>query len=507
MLSDPQIPKPKGNRGLENSRINRNGLPAGTPAPVFRLPRLDGSELCLDKYQGQQVLLVFSDPNCGRCNQLAPQLEQLHRRTTDLQLLMISRGDPAMNRVKVAEHGLTFPVVLQRQWEISSEYGMFMTPIAYSIDERGIIARDVAVGGEAILAAIRTRKEQTMREQVQTGAESPSRSMTSDTSHTDPCTPPTNPIACENSKPGNPASDWDLDGDSDPSIQGFATDISVNRGETVHFKIKTDSTNYHLDIYRVGYYAGLGARKVATVFPSASLPQNQPDCLQETDTLLVDCGNWGESASWAVPSNATSGVYLAKLVRGQVDPPHPAGASHIIFIVRDDTGGSDILFQTSDTTWQAYNTYGGAGLYPGGPTGWATKVSYNRPFNNRGGNGIYGSTTSWFFNAEYPMVRWLEANGYNVSYFTGVDADRMGTRILGHKVFLSVGHDEYWSANQRANVEAARAARVHLAFFSGNEMFWKTRWESSIDGSATTYRTLVCYKETNSDLEPSPPME
>jgi len=341
---------------------------------------------------------------------------------------------------------------------------------------------------------------------VPTPAKAEATAMTDDI-QTDPCTPPTNPIACENAKPGNPPSEWDINGIGDPSIQGFATDISVNRGETVHFKIKTDSTSYHLDIYRVGYYAGLGARKLATVFPSASLPQIQPDCLKDTDTGLVDCGNWGESASWAVPSDATSGVYIAKLIRGQVDPLHPAGASHIIFIVRDDTGNSDILFQTSDTTWQAYNSYpdtgseqdGGYSLYTG-----ASKVSYNRPFNNRGGNGgVYGSTTSFFFNAEYPMIRWLEANGYDVSYFTGVDTDRMGTRILGHKVFLSVGHDEYWSANQRANVEAARAARVHLAFFSGNEMFWKTRWESSIDGSATPYRTLVCYKETNGDVLPA----
>jgi hypothetical protein len=213
--------------------------------------------------------------------------------------------------------------------------------------------------------------------------------------------------------------------------------------------------------------------------------------LQETDTLLVDCGNWEESASWAVPSNATSGVYLAKLVRDDT-----AGASHVIFIVRDDTGGSDILFQTSDTTWQAYNSYGGSSLY----TGIASKVSYNRPFNTRGQHDVYASVSSWFFTSEYPMVRWLEENGYDVNYFTGVDTDRMGTRILSHKVFLCVGHDEYWSANQRANVKAARAAGVHLAFFSGNEMFWKTRWEPSIDGSGTPYRTIVCYKETGAGL-------
>ena len=104
------------------------------------------------------------------------------------------------------------------------------------------------------------------------------------------------------------------------------------------------------------------------------------------------------------------------------------------------------------------------------------------------------------------MVRWLEANGYNVSYFTGVDSDRRGAEILEHQVFLSVGHDEYWSAGQRANVEAARACGVHLAFFSGNEVFWKTRWENSIDVSGTPYRTLVTYKEThaNAKIDPLP---
>ena len=93
----------------------------------------------------------------------------------------------------------------------------------------------------------------------------------------DPCAAPVlNPIVCENSKPGNPPSEWDINGAGDASIQGFATDISVNQGETVRFKIDTDATSYRLDIYRMGYYGGMGARKVATVTPSAPLPQNQP---------------------------------------------------------------------------------------------------------------------------------------------------------------------------------------------------------------------------------------
>src|SRR5205823_5136312 len=133
----------------------------------------------------------------------------------------------------------------------------------------------------------------------------------------------------------------------------------------------------------------------------------------------------------------------------------------------------------------------------------AYKVSYNRPISTRSQTGGFGPC-DFVFYTEYPMVRWLEANGYNVSYTTGVDTDRSGALIRNHKVFLSVGHDEYWSAQQRANVEAARNAGVHLAFFSGNEMFWKTRWETSIDGSGTPYRTLVTYKETHANAKIDP---
>lgn len=304
-----------------------------------------------------------------------------------------------------------------------------------------------------------------------------------------------NKIAAENSLTGNPASEWDITGDGDQNIQGFATDMSVNLGQTIGFKIDTDSPNYRLDIYRMGYYGGMGARKIAAVLPSATLPQNQPACQNDEATGLIDCSNWSVSASWTVPADATSGIYFAKLVRLDATP----GESHVMFIVRDDNGHSDLLFQTSDTTWQAYNQYGGNSLYTGSPDGRAYKVSYDRPFTTRRTSG-----EDWLFNAEYPMVRWLERNGYDVSYFTGVDSARLGAEILEHKVFLSVGHDEYWSGTQRANVEAARDAGVHLAFFSGNESFWKTRWEP--DGAGTPNRTLVCYKEThaNAKIDPQP---
>jgi peroxiredoxin len=137
---------------LARSKINRNGLKAGAAAPDFRLPRVDGGELSLADFRGQRVLLVFSDPNCGPCDELAPGLQQVHVQRADLQVLMISRRDTEATRAKAARLGLSFPIVMQKQWEISLLYGKFATPIAYLIDEQGVLLSDVAVGVEPILA-------------------------------------------------------------------------------------------------------------------------------------------------------------------------------------------------------------------------------------------------------------------------------------------------------------------------------------------------------------------
>ncbi|MGX1160602.1 Ig-like domain-containing protein [Arthrobacter sp. SLBN-100] len=310
----------------------------------------------------------------------------------------------------------------------------------------------------------------------------------------DPCAPLINAVACENSKPGSPASEWDIEKAGDDSIQGFATEMSTNAGQAVRFKIDTNAANYSIRIYRTGWYQGLGARKIADVTPSA-LRQSQPQCLSDNTTELYDCGTWAVSATWQVPADAVSGVYVALLTR-----PDTGGQSHITFIVRNDGSRSNIVFQTSDTTWQAYNTYGGADFYQGAVNGRAYKISYNRPFATRGDS----EGRDFYFSNEYPLVRFLEKNGYDVSYISGLDTDRSGALLRNHKVFLSVGHDEYWSGAQRTNVEAARDAGVNLQFLSGNEVYWRTRYEPSpVDGAA--HRTITSYKETwaNGKIDPS----
>ena len=323
-----------------------------------------------------------------------------------------------------------------------------------------------------------------------------------------PCGPPVvSVISCENSQPGDPTSDWQVSGAGDPTIQGFATSMSVNVGQTVFFKINTSAKSYYIDILRIGNYQGNGARKIVSgMLPTATLPQSQPACLNDTaSTGLIDCGNWAVSGSWTVPSTAVSGLYIAHLVRTDT-----GGSSLIPFVVRNDGSQSDILFQTDDETWQAYNSYGGNSLYtcsvncpPGTPQEYkgAAKVSYNRPWHSAADN-----AAGWFMYAEFPMISFLEGNGYDVSYTSGVDASQPGyaLTIEKHKIYMTAGHDEYWSGQQRTNVTAARDAGVNLSFFSGNETFWKTRWEASIDGSGTANRTLVSYKETHYDSPVDP---
>jgi hypothetical protein len=347
-----------------------------------------------------------------------------------------------------------------------------------------------------------------------------------------PCGPPVvNAVACENTLPGDPPSDWKLNNSGDSTIQGFATAMSLNAGQTENFKVQTTASAWHMNILRLGYYGGDGARLVATnIQPSAPQPQTQPACLSYAATGLIDCGNWAVSASWAVPSTAVSGYYLAELVRNDT-----GGKSEIPFVVRNDGNHSDIVYEVDDATQEAYNTWGGNSLYqcagspppapfssdtkpvcpPGNPQGYqgAFAVSYNRPWHTADDDGQTLPTGglasgSWFTTTELPMIEFLEGNGYDVSYIASTDLDADGSPLLAnHKIFMDSGHDEYWSGNQRAALQTAINGGLNAAFFSGNEMFWKTRYGPSQDGTNTPERTLITYKEThfNAPTDPEDP--
>jgi peroxiredoxin len=147
-----------GERSLDQSRIERQGLKAGTSAPLFTLQEVQGGTVSLESYRGRRVLLVFTDPHCGPCDALAPDLVRLARQgaVSGLEVLVIGRGDPLENRHKAEQLQLSFPVVLQERWEISKAYGIFATPVAFLINKHGVITHDVAMGPAAITALAET---------------------------------------------------------------------------------------------------------------------------------------------------------------------------------------------------------------------------------------------------------------------------------------------------------------------------------------------------------------
>ena len=173
--------------------------------------------------------------------------------------------------------------------------------------------------------------------------------------------------------------------------------------------------------------------------------------------------------------------------------------------MRDDERAADLLAQMSFSTYQAYNNWGGKSLYPflSVSNKAAAKVSFNRPYLivpsmvSRGSGEFLAARglAGW----EYNMVRWLEREGYDVSYCSSVDTHATPGLLWSHKGFIVMGHDEYWSYPMRWNVEAARDRGINLAFLASNVAYWQVRFEpSTVDGAPN--RNMVCYKNLNDPI-------
>jgi len=297
--------------------------------------------------------------------------------------------------------------------------------------------------------------------------------------------PSFNLIQIENQKQGDPT--WQITTPAtEREIEGYASATSVNHGDSISFFVNTAEPSYSFDIYRMGWYGGVGGRKMMPTARLPGVPQPMPE--PDPTTGLIEC-HWKSSYTMKIPYDPVdptdwlSGVYLVKLTASS-----SGKQSYIIFVVRDDSRRSGLIFQTAVTTYEAYNTWGGLSLYTAPRR--AYKVSFNRPYPEAGG----GTLFRW----EFYMLRFLEREGYDVSYSTDLDTHTRGDLLLLHKAWITVGHDEYWSAQMRANVEAARDAGVSLGFFSSNNVYWQVRFEPSpITGEPN--RTMVCYKSATLD--------
>ena len=255
------------------------------------------------------------------------------------------------------------------------------------------------------------------------------------------------------------------------AIEGYASKTSVLPGESIDFMVSLDPLGSLLiDIYRMGHYGGTGGRHMVRLGPFKCEPQPVP---MMTAERLREC-RWERCTRLTIPKEWPSGVYLGKLTRDET-----AGVqSYIIFVVKEHRQ-SDLLCQVSDLTWQAYNKWpGNDSLYDDGtPNVWYAgpnvRVSFDRPYAKycQVLEAPLSAGSGEFLLWEHPMVYWLEQQGYDVTYCSNLDL-HLDPEILDlSKVFLSVGHDEYWS---REMFEAALKARddgLSFAFFSGNSLY------------------------------------
>ena len=316
-----------------------------------------------------------------------------------------------------------------------------------------------------------------------------------------------NLIQVENAKPGS--TDWlltkvkrhddeiyELGWQRRRGIEGYASKTSVRAGETIDIHVSTYPVNqYAVSIYRMGYYGGAGARLMRTLGPLQGTEQPTP---KDGAKNLIEC-NWKVGFSLEIPKDWVSGVYLGKLstlpaLGGQYLDLEMSNESYFTFVVRDDRK-ADLLFQTSDMTWLAYNRWPQwRSLYDLGTNPWGANnrvvgydVGFDRPyalFWNGFPAGFHPLTngSGEFLMTEYPLAFWLEKEGYDVSYISNVDTHVDGKGLLRGKVFLSVGHDEYWTQQMFDNVAKARDAGVNLAFLSGNSISGVVELLPSSDG-------------------------
>jgi hypothetical protein len=294
-----------------------------------------------------------------------------------------------------------------------------------------------------------------------------------------------NAIVLENQKIGTTA--WKISSADQAinQIEGYGDATSVNKGEAINFKISlAQAGQYQIDVYRLGYYGGDGGRLVTSITGLNGVAQATPTV--NATTRLVEY-NWNTSYTLQTGTDWTSGLYFAKLTSISTGKQN-----YIQFVVRDDGRPADIGFQDAITTAAAYNNNGGYSTYDFNSAGGqrAYQVSLDRPFRYgaAAGSEQFNNTLTW----EYNMTRWLESQGYDVSYYTNMDVHTNPLQLYSQKTFLSAGHDEYWSMEMRDTVEQSRDSGTNLAFFSANTAYWRVRFEASSSGQAN--RVMTVYK-------------
>ncbi len=267
-------------------------------------------------------------------------------------------------------------------------------------------------------------------------------------------------------------------------IEGYCRQQSVLAGEVLEICVSTDPPRpFYLDIYRLGWYGGKGGRHMMRLGPIDGKTQDVPPRGPDPGRLR-EC-HWEPTIKLRVPDDWVSGVYVGKLTTVPLQKSEPYWQSYVIFIVKD-TRPADILFQCSDNTWQAYNRWPeNDSLYthPKAPHAPGVQVSFDRPY------GKYVQIVDHplsvgsgeFLLWEFPLCFWLEMHGYDVTYCSNSDVLDVAA-VTRARVFLSVGHDEYWDIRQYHAVKEAIDRGTNVLWLSANSVFIVSPFTPSSDG-------------------------
>ena len=303
-----------------------------------------------------------------------------------------------------------------------------------------------------------------------------------------------NLIVQENALDG--ASDWQLtrvrldeEGIRSTLLEGYCSHQSIQIGEELQVMVSTNpASRFELEIFRMGYYGGRGARLMTKLGPLEG--KVQPDAPVGKNRLRECC--WEASVQFTIPDDWISGVYLGRLTTVPESADEPYWQSYVVFIVLDHRP-ADIIFQCSDNTWQAYNKWpNNWSLYtdPRGAHAADVSASFNRPYGKY--CQIFEAPQSVgsgeFLLWEYSLAFWLEEHGYDVSYVSNSDV-LSSERLTRGKIFLSVGHDEYWDLRQYDAVKNAIEQGVSVLWLGGNCVHGVTPLTPSARGQAN--RTLT----------------
>lgn len=265
-----------------------------------------------------------------------------------------------------------------------------------------------------------------------------------------------------------------------PGIEGYVSRTSLRPGESLSFHVSANpASRFSIELYRMGYYQGKGARLVEKLGSFDGRIQPDPPIGEKR---LREC-NWEPSVTLTIPEDWASGVYLGKL-----KAEREGLESYVVFVVRDDRR-ADYLFQVSDNTWNAYNRWPSQfSLYDDGKKVWYwgpdVQTSFDRPYGKY--CQIFDAPLSvgsgeWLL-WEFPLAYWMEERGYDVTYISNMDTHFDPEGLRRAKGWISIGHDEYWSLEMFENMKRARDEGLNLAFLSGNAICGTVDIHPSSDG-------------------------